>query len=52
MHIVHTLILFFSGDVAEAEEDEGEQPCENSGDESRLKISLNSVIAAISKAKT
>ena len=34
MHIVRTLILFFSGDGAEAEEDGGEQPCENSGDES------------------
>jgi hypothetical protein len=28
------LIFFFSGDGAEAEEDEGEQPCENSGEES------------------
>ena len=44
VHIVHTLILFFSGDVAEAEEDEGEQPCENSGDESNGPAEIENIV--------
>ena len=44
VHIVCTLILFFSGDGAEAEEDGGEQPCENSGDESNGPAEIENVV--------